>query len=484
MEIHQKKAGLDDHRLKTMVKRSIEQDSRIKNFEARNGNYENNAVVKNQGTKQRVQRYLGDCRQWKANGLCSKSKGFAPIHSWKNGPEYLFHPRMDAEILGKVLSCVSPGWRTAKQTFSQNGEQSAVVMLKSFTTIGLRVSGYWTVEVFIDFSDEFRNENESDVFNLPKESHVMQTFKTKIHRLEWFAQVILSSVTPILQNFECRSQEETERQERCAREAAWRLAKSILKLKEKNIQKAFFSPSENKCLRHQPSNLRKENVDSAASMQMISKKDLNSVEVAHDSHIADAWRGHFCFTELDIFLTMKVFEDALAVLSRKALRWARILIRVDQRSKTASNWKNSVRSWFPGLSTSSSTNFSLFILRLRLPHQLCVKWQWNGKIGETRWPSQPKIQNQIKNKDHDLERSSHEVSLELARSVDLGKHSVHIHFPIDRNWEICCRPKISRAPCRRRVARVVPCAEFFGDLIAAIIDTQSWCRTWPPSVSV
>ena len=32
-----------------MVKRSIEQNLRIKNFEARNGNYERNAVVKNQG---------------------------------------------------------------------------------------------------------------------------------------------------------------------------------------------------------------------------------------------------------------------------------------------------------------------------------------------------------------------------------------------------------------------------------------------------
>ena len=32
MEIDQKKAGLDYHRLKTMVKRSIEQDLRIRNF--------------------------------------------------------------------------------------------------------------------------------------------------------------------------------------------------------------------------------------------------------------------------------------------------------------------------------------------------------------------------------------------------------------------------------------------------------------------
>ena len=72
MEIHQKKAGPDYHRLKTMVKRSIEQNLRIKNFEARHGNYERNAIVNNQETKQREQRTLGDCWQWKANGRCSK----------------------------------------------------------------------------------------------------------------------------------------------------------------------------------------------------------------------------------------------------------------------------------------------------------------------------------------------------------------------------------------------------------------------------
>ena len=72
LEIHQKKLGPDYHRLKTMVKRSIEQNPRIKNFEARNENYGTNAVVKNQGTKQRVQRILGECWQSKANGQCSK----------------------------------------------------------------------------------------------------------------------------------------------------------------------------------------------------------------------------------------------------------------------------------------------------------------------------------------------------------------------------------------------------------------------------
>ena len=47
--------------------------------------------------------------------------------------------------------------------------------------------------------------------------------------------------------FEDRSQEETEWQEQSAREAAWKLAKSVLKLKE-HERATFFSPSENRCL--------------------------------------------------------------------------------------------------------------------------------------------------------------------------------------------------------------------------------------------
>ena len=47
--------------------------------------------------------------------------------------------------------------------------------------------------------------------------------------------------------FEDRSREDTEWQEQGAREAAWKLAKNVFKLKEKN-KAAFFSPSENRCL--------------------------------------------------------------------------------------------------------------------------------------------------------------------------------------------------------------------------------------------
>ena len=63
--------------------------------------------------------------------------------------------------------------------------------------------------------------------------------------------------------------------------------------------------------------------------------------------------------------------------------------------------------------------------------------------------------------------SSHGLSLEPARSEDLGEHSVYTHFPKDRNCEICQRTNITMAPCRRRIGRVVLRAENFGDLITA-----------------
>ena len=89
LETHQKKLGPDYHRLKSMVKRSIEQEIRNKNFGARSGNFEKNAVVKNQGTKQRVQRILGDCWQWETNGQCVKGDNCSFRHDMnKRGKSY------------------------------------------------------------------------------------------------------------------------------------------------------------------------------------------------------------------------------------------------------------------------------------------------------------------------------------------------------------------------------------------------------------
>ena len=65
--------------------------------------------------------------------------------------------------------------------------------------------------------------------------------------------------------------------------------------------------------------------------------------------------------------------------------------------------------------------------------------------------------------------SSHELSMEPRAKVlpGPGKHSIHTHFPKDRNCDICLRMKITRASCRRRTGTVVPKAEKLGDLITA-----------------
>ena len=47
------------------------------------------------------------------------------------------------------------------------------------------------------------------------------------------------------------------------------------------------------------------------------------------------------------------------------------------------------------------------------------------------------------------------------------KHNVKTHIPKGPNYKICSRPKITRAPCRRRTENDKLRAAKFGDLITA-----------------
>ena len=111
--------------------------------------------------------------------------------------------------------------------------------------------------------------------------------------------------------------------------AAWKLAKSVLKLKEQE-RATFFSPSENRCL--PASTLQPEErdfvVDSGASMHMISKKDLSDAEmdtltkscsptivITANGEVQTHEEATVYVKEFYIFLTMKVLENTPAVLS-------------------------------------------------------------------------------------------------------------------------------------------------------------------------
>ena len=106
--------------------------------------------------------------------------------------------------------------------------------------------------------------------------------------------------------------------------------KRVVKLKEKN-KTTFFSLSENRCL-PAPSILKPEErelvVDSGASMDMISKKDFSDAEmdtltkscsptivITANGEVQTHEEAIVYVKELDIFLTMKVLDNTLAVLS-------------------------------------------------------------------------------------------------------------------------------------------------------------------------
>ena len=187
---------------------------------------------------------------------------------------------------------------------------------------------------------------------------------------------------PNAPKFEDRSPEETEWQEQGAREAAWKLAKNVLKLKEPE-RATLFSPSESRCL--PASTLKPEErdfvVDSRASMHMISKKDLSDAEmdtltkscsptivIAANGEVQTHEEAIVYVKELDIFLTMKVLDNTPAVLSLGKLcdengysyEWinGKKPHLIKDGIRIICNTENFVPTVVPGLSSSSSGSSS------------------------------------------------------------------------------------------------------------------------------
>ena len=189
-------------------------------------------------------------------------------------------------------------------------------------------------------------------------------------------------LSPNAPKFEDRSREETEWQELGAREAAWKLAKNVFKLKE-HEKAAFFSSPENRC--HLASSLKPEErefvVDSGASMHMISKKDLSEAEmdtltkscsptivITANGEVQTQEEAIVYVKELDMFLTMKVLENTPAVLSLGKLcdeNWYSYEWINGQKPhlikngiRIICNTENFVPIVVPGLSSSSSGSSS------------------------------------------------------------------------------------------------------------------------------
>ena len=216
----------------------------------------------------------------------------------------------------------------------------------------------------------------------------------------------------MLQNLRIGLKKRRSGKSECAREAAWKLAKSIVKLKENKA--VFFSPSENRYL-PAPFNLNLEErefvVDFGAAMHTISKKDLNSVELdtltkvcspttvkTADGEVLTHEEATVYVKEMEIFLTMKVLEETPAVYRPESFAMNMDTHVSGSTIKNHISWKTvfgysvtrrtSFRSWFlvcqrvlpPTFPPQQPWHFQdrrliiLHFLQALLPHQ-----QWLGQ---------------------------------------------------------------------------------------------------------
>ena len=112
-----------------------------------------------------------------------------------------------------------------------------------YTTIGLRLSGRGAAEVVVNLTEELRHAETNPMCKLTKAIARYTKIRDQNPSLGLICPGEPHERSPNAPKFEDRSQAEMEWQEQGAREAAWKLAKSVLKLKKKN-RATFFSHSE------------------------------------------------------------------------------------------------------------------------------------------------------------------------------------------------------------------------------------------------
>ena len=200
------------------------------------------------------------------------SKELAPIHSVKIGTLQNVRstsPRMDADVGKSALMRIARLKKSLAKRSEKNGDKSAVALLKSTRQFGCffqDVEPPKSSSILLKSSD-IRKPIRCVQFTEAVVRHACS--RDKNPSLGMICPGDADQRNPNAPKFEDRSQEETERQERYAREAAWRLAKIILKLKEKNKQHSSHLRKLGACLRQQILNPRKENLLSTPARRCI-----------------------------------------------------------------------------------------------------------------------------------------------------------------------------------------------------------------------
>ena len=115
-------------------------------------------------------------------------------------------------------------------------------------TFGLRIPGHGAAEIFIDFTEERKNLEANPTCSIHQSRTASRHIcENEVSPLGKSCPGNPHQRSPNTPKFEDRSQEETEWQERCAREAAWRLAEKYPEAEGEN-KSTFFSPTKDRCL--------------------------------------------------------------------------------------------------------------------------------------------------------------------------------------------------------------------------------------------
>ena len=224
--------------------------------------------------------------------------------------------------------------------------------------------------------------SRSNVWSSQRLLRVIPKFETKIPRSVTFVQVHLMSVAPTLRNLRIVHKKRQSGRSKVPAKQRWKLAKSVLQLKE-HQRATFFSSPENRCLPASTSKPEEREfvVDSGASMHMISKKDLSNAEmdtltkscsptivITANGEVQTHEEAIVYVKELDIFLTMKVLNNTPAVLSLGKLidengysyEWinGQKPLLINDGIRIVCNTENFVTIVVPGLSISSSGSSS------------------------------------------------------------------------------------------------------------------------------
>ena len=310
-------------------------------------------------------------------------------------------------------------------------------------------------------------------------------------RSEWHAQVILISATPMPQNLRIglRRRQSDKSKKPVKQRGVW----PKMCLKKEHERATVFSNSENWCLSASSIFKPEERefvVDSGASMHMTSRKDwfMSKNWIFLDNESPRGYASSSVAGEALFVMNMDILTNGSTVKNHISLKMG-----------IQCNTKNFVPIVPPALSSSSSfSSHSSTSMTLSKQERNHLASSSNSSTSPTttvssdsetgaredlsRTDSHPVLVSSMLKIDRwDLllpkptknpKPNENETTMERPvvfwyTGMTARIHSVCTHFPEDRNYEICQRTKITRAPCRRRMCGALPRAENFGDLITA-----------------